>query len=108
MGLPLLRVAVSGPSMAPTLADGEWWIALRGSEIRDGDLVVVEGLGDAPGLAVKRAVRREAGGWWLEGDNAGVSRDSRHFGAVPDQAIVGRLLLRYRPLPLRRACHLGG
>lgn len=112
MRLPLLRVAVSGPSMVPTLGDGEWWIAQRRSGmaagIAAGDLVVIEGLGDAPGLAVKRAIRREAVGWWVEGDNSAVSRDSRHFGAVPDEAIVGRLLVRYRPLPLRRARHLGG
>lgn len=107
-GLPFFRVAVSGPSMLPTLDDGEWWVAVRGARVRPGDLVVVERLGDAPGLAVKRAVRREPSGWWLEGDNHGVSRDSRDFGAVPDAAIVGRLMWRYRPLPVKRARRLGG
>jgi len=46
---------------------------------------------------VKRAVRREAGGWWLESDNRDVKAvDSRKFGPVPDALIAGRMLLRYR------------
>ena len=47
---------------------------------------------------VKRLVERRAEGWWVLGDNADLSEDSRQFGAVPEELIVGRLILRYRPL----------
>jgi len=33
----------------------------------------------------------------LEGDNAAVSRDSRAFGAVPLDRIVGKVWLRLKP-----------
>src|SRR5258705_11620760 len=48
-------------------------------------------------LLVKRAARREPGGWWLSADNlpAGAA-DSRTFGVVPDGLIEGRVLFRYR------------
>lgn len=99
--LPLFRVAVTGDSMAPTLLPGEWWVARRTRRARVGDVVVV----DHPEedlLAVKRLVRRSGEECWIEGDNPDGSRDSRHFGPVASSRIVGRLLLRYAPLPPRR------
>ena len=48
-------------------------------------------------LIVKRAARREPGGWWLASDNpAAGAVDSRAFGAVPPSLIEGRMLVRYR------------
>jgi hypothetical protein len=48
-------------------------------------------------LIVKRAARRERGGWWLTSDNpAAGAVDSRAFGAVPSALIEGRMLWRYR------------
>ena len=101
---PLLRVAVAGDSMRPTLVDGDWLLCrrVRGtSGVREGDVVVLE-RPDRPGLlVVKRAVRREAGAWWVEGDNAAASEDSRAFGAVPDAYVVARVTARYWPHPSR-------
>ena len=85
--------------MEPALRDGEWWLAVRPRRFGAGDIVVIEHPEYAGLLAVKRLVRREASGWWVEGDNPARSRDSRHFGAVADERIRGRLLVRYRPLP---------
>jgi len=99
---PYLRVAVAGESMTPTLADGDWlWCRrLDGSRgVRAGDVVVLE-RPDRPGLLlVKRVVRREPDGWWVEGDNAAASDDSRLFGSVPDERLVARVVLRYAPRP---------
>lgn len=99
-----LRVAVAGDSMAPTLHDGDWLLCRRTGPayaVRAGDVVVVE-RPDRPGLLlVKRAVRREAGGWWVEGDNAAASDDSRLFGPVPDSLVRARVLARYWPRPAR-------
>ena len=85
--------------MEPALRDGEWWLAVRTRRFGAGDIVVIEHPEYAGLLAVKRLVRREASGWWVEGDNPARSRDSRHFGALADASIRGRLIVRYRPLP---------
>ena len=101
---PYLRVAVAGDSMRPTLADGDWLLCRRASArrgVHEGDVVVLE-RPDRPGLlVVKRVVRREPVGWWVEGDNAAASDDSRVFGAVPDRYVVARVTARYWPRPRR-------
>ena len=91
--LPLMRVVVSGPSMIPTLVPGESVWVMRTRRIRPGDIVVFRDPRGGDLLLVKRAVRREAGGWWLEGEIGGEHLpDSRAFGVVPEFAIVGRVL----------------
>lgn len=52
---------------------------------------------------VRRIVKRVDhvdfhGALWLLGDNAEASTDSRTFGAVPREAIIGRVRWRYWPL----------
>lgn len=47
-------------------------------------------------LLVKRAIRLDGSGWWVEGDNPTKSTDSRQFGPILTDEIVGRVLLRYR------------
>lgn len=95
------RVAVDGASMSPTL-DADDWLLVRSASadaISPGDVVVVE-QPDRPGfLLVKRAVRRTPDGWWVEGDNAAASDDSRTFGPVPDVDVRAKVLLRYWPRP---------
>lgn len=85
--------------MRPTLCAGDLCLVLWGVRIRPGDVVVAR----LPGrpLGVKRAVRRTADGWWLEGDDPSASTDSRTFGTVPDDAVLGRVLIRYWPLARR-------
>lgn len=95
MGLPWLRVAVRGPSMLPALAPGEWLLVRRGVRPRPGAVVVVR---RPERLVVKRVVRRDEQGWWVEGDNASASDDSRVFGPVPEQDVVGEVRWRYYPL----------
>lgn len=105
---PLFRVAIAGPSMEPTLRDGEWWLARSGGPVAVGDLVVLDSP-EHPGLVlVKRVTRATDHGWWVEGDNPAESRDSRHFGAVDPGRIRGGLLVRYRPLLPLRTPHGGG
>jgi nickel-type superoxide dismutase maturation protease len=98
---PWVRVAVAGDSMSPALADGDWLLCRRlreGRRPRVGDVVVVR-RPDRDLLLVKRVVRREPEGWWVEGDNSARSDDSRVFGVVPDRDVVARVLLRYAPRP---------
>jgi nickel-type superoxide dismutase maturation protease len=108
MHWPLWRVAVAERSMEPALRPGDWLLirrSMRAGEtvrIRQGQLVVARHPGRTDLLLVKRAVRREPGGWWLGSDNPGAGAvDSRAFGVVPPGLIEGRVMLRYRPLRRR-------
>jgi phage repressor protein C with HTH and peptisase S24 domain len=89
----LFTALVRGPSMVPTLRDGDAILVARTGRVRPGDVVVAEFAG-ADGLMVKRAVRPVTGGWWVEGDNAFVQDDSRRYGPA---TVVGRVVLRWWP-----------
>ena len=97
MRWPLLRAAVAERSMQPTLMPGDWLLIRRSRRIRPGQVVVARHPTRPALLLVKRAIRREPGGWWLESDFHGEGVvDSRTFGPVPPGLIEGVLLLRYR------------
>jgi hypothetical protein len=81
--------------MQPTLYDGDRLLVLHGAPPRVGDLVVVR-LPDGV-VAVKRATRREPGGWWVERDNPREGVDSWLVGAVPDRDVLARVLVRAWP-----------
>lgn len=72
-------------------------LARRGARVEPGDLVVAA-FPDRPdiGLVVKRAIRPQAGGWWVEGDNEFVQSDSRSYGAA---AVEAKVVARYWPAP---------
>jgi nickel-type superoxide dismutase maturation protease len=99
------RVAVRGPSMSPTLGDGDVVLVRFGAPVRAGDVVLVTWPARPGQLSVKRAVRREGGGWWVLGDNPYGSTDSRTLGPAEVVAVVRRRLWphpgRPRPAPSR-------
>lgn len=93
---PVATVVVAGDSMLPTYRAGDWLVATRARKIALGQVVVIE-RDSRPGmLLIKRVVRAEGRKWWVEGDNATLSDDSRSFGAVTAEEIVGRIRFRYR------------
>jgi nickel-type superoxide dismutase maturation protease len=91
----LFTALVRGPSMVPTLRDGDTILVRRTSRVHAGDVVVARFPGQ-PGLVVKRAVRPVDGGWWVEGDNDAIADDSRRYGPA---VVEGRALLRWWPRP---------
>ena len=97
--LGLTAVRIAGPSMEPALHSGDWWLVRTVGHIRPGDVLLLRHPARPDLLVVKRAVRREPDGWWVEGDNAEWSDDSRGFGAVPPDRVIGCLLIRYRRGP---------
>jgi SOS-response transcriptional repressor LexA len=85
--------------MEPTLYDGDRLLLLHGSRPRPGRMAVVR-LPDGV-VAVKRVVRREADGWWVERDNPAVGVDSWTVGALQDDAVLGRVVCRVWPFRSR-------
>ena len=86
---------VSGRSMEPTLYAGDRLLVRYDAAPRPGDLAVVR-LPDRP-VAVKRASRRTPEGWWVERDNPAEGVDSWLVGAVPDEDVLARVVLRLWP-----------
>jgi signal peptidase I len=107
------RVAVAEESMAPALDPGDWLFLDPTSSRwpRRGSIVVFREP-DSGVLAIKRMaarpgdrVRISAGilhlapdEAWLLGDNLTVSIDSRSYGPVTLEALVGRAWFRYAPV----------
>jgi len=98
--LPLARYRVAGESMAPALSAGERVLVNRAAYWfrgpRPGDVVVVRDPLARQRLLVKRIdgpAGRDA--WSVLGDNPAASTDSRSFGPLPRELLVGKVLARY-------------
>jgi phage repressor protein C with HTH and peptisase S24 domain len=96
--LPLFAVLVNGPSMVPALRSGDALLVRRGGRVRPGRVVVARFRTRPDLLVVKRAVRPQDGGWWVEGDNTLIEDDSRRYGVAD---VIGEVLIRYYPRPGR-------
>ncbi|GEJ97890.1 nickel-type superoxide dismutase maturation protease [Streptomyces sp. NPDC003388] len=97
-GAPFGLAEVTGPSMVPTLRHGDRLLLRYGAVVRPGNVVVLRHPFQQDLLVVKRAVERREGGWWVLADNPYAGGDSTDYGVVPDELVLGRALLRYRPL----------
>jgi signal peptidase I len=101
------RVAIEGGSMAPTLLQGDWALTVIPLRYGRGDVVVLEHPGRPGYEIVKRIVGApgdRVGGrrlgpdeWWVEGDHARSSTDSRQFGPVARGAVRARVVAVYAP-----------
>jgi nickel-type superoxide dismutase maturation protease len=89
---------VSGLSMIPTLAPGERLLVRQDGPIVLGDIVVFERDNQ---FDVKRILRIEADGVFVLGDNDQVSTDSRTYGLIPHDDVLGSVTYRLWPKPGR-------
>lgn len=92
------RVLVRGPSMSPTLSDGDVVLARMSGRARAGAVVLVRWQQRPQQLSVKRAVSEVDGQWFVLGDNPDGSTDSRTLGPARVVAVV---LCRLWPAPRR-------
>ncbi|MDQ6671195.1 MAG: nickel-type superoxide dismutase maturation protease [Chloroflexota bacterium] len=100
--LPVRGFVVRDTSMRPALSPGDRLLVGRWLRPRRRDLVVVRDPHQPSVYLVKRVASLEPNGdVVLLADNPNVSRDSRHFGAVPGRLIVGRVVFRYLPAERR-------
>lgn len=83
--------------MRPTLEAGDHLLVAWGARPWPGRLVIVRLPGR--GLAVKRAWRRRAQGWWVERDNPLEGVDSWQVGAISGEDVLGVVVCRYWPPP---------
>ncbi len=96
--LPWRRLLVRGPSMAPTLRDGDVVIVSVRAAPEPGSVVLTRWAFRPGQLSVKRAVCREGDGWRVVGDNPAGSTDSRELGPAE---VVGVVVFRLWPRPGR-------
>lgn len=94
--------------MAPTLASGDWALAVAPGRLRRGDIVVVEHP-ERPGFEVVKRIIAGPGDVapdgstlppdrvWIEGDAPEASTDSRTFGPVGTHRVTARVRLVYWP-----------
>jgi len=84
-----------GPSMNPTLYDGEAVLVDPNAEIKVGDIVIAKQPIEQITETTKRVKSiNERGHYFLVGDNLEDSEDSRHFGAVTRDYIKGKVVAR--------------
>jgi len=76
--------------MAPTLHPGKLVFIWRwGYKPRVNDIVIIKHNGLEK---IKRITRIEPQGLYVRGDNALASTDSRHFGIVPFESVMGKAI----------------
>jgi phage repressor protein C with HTH and peptisase S24 domain len=92
MPLAWQLVRVAGPSMVPTLRDGDVVLVRHGARVRDGDVVLARFRGMPERYVLKRATRPASGGWLLRSDNDAAGGDSRTHGVAD---VLGRVVLRW-------------
>jgi phage repressor protein C with HTH and peptisase S24 domain len=92
------RVLVRGPSMSPTLHDGDILLVAFGAPVRPGDVVVVRWAARRTQLSVKRAMRPIGDAWDVRGDNPYGSTDSERLGPAE---VLGVVRARLWPEPGR-------
>ncbi|MBI5884939.1 S26 family signal peptidase [archaeon] len=95
--LSLKRFKVNGGSMKPCLNEGDRVLAFTCRKsiqgLKENDLAVAV---DFEGRkVVKRVKAVEGNGYWLQGDNTDESIDSRHYGLVSREQIIGRVWKKY-------------
>lgn len=92
---PISRFKVSDLSMSPTLKDGDYVLTsqipykIRGPNVNDIVVIKIDNK-----YLIKRIARiLNNGSYFVLGDNQKASKDSRHFGPIKREQIVGKVIL---------------
>lgn len=93
----LMRFKIQDKSMEPTFKSGDYVIvnklAYKFGKPSRGDVVVIKHPVEKDKFLLKRvSVITNSNKFYVVGDNRDFSQDSRHFGAVDKELIVGKVL----------------
>ena len=91
--------------MQPALEPGDRLLVVPSAHLRVGQVVAVADPRGSGRLLVKRVGALRGSQVEVLGDNPGASTDSRHFGPVERNMVVGTALYRY--FPPKRAGWIG-
>lgn len=98
----LTRYEVAEESMLPVLAPGDWVLAVkRPRSPKVGDVVAIDHPDRPRFTLVKRVAAVDGDRLTVLGDRPEASVDSRLFGVIASDSVQARLILVYRPLPMR-------
>jgi phage repressor protein C with HTH and peptisase S24 domain len=86
--------------MEPTLFDGDLLLVRRVHAPRAGELAVVRLPAPRP-TAVKRLLRQEPSGWWVERDNPKEGVDSWSVGVIAREDVIAQVFTRIWPIRRR-------
>jgi len=97
MFFPLMRFRVEDVSMEPTLKAGDYVMINKLSYLfrrpSIGDIVVFRHPSDNQNFLIKRIAEVKDSRYFVLGDNREFSTDSRHFGSIGRNLIVGKVWL---------------
>lgn len=86
------RFRVTGQSMRPTLDEGQE-VLVKAFKLKEspaqGQLILLRHPTNTELTMIKRCVKVEDGHAWVQGDNSSASTDSRQFGPVPLDLVLG-------------------
>lgn len=98
---------VKEQSMEPFCQEGDFVLVNKMSYLffrpKVGQLVVLQDPGDSSRLVLKRITAAKDSFLWIEGDNKEKSTDSRHFGWVSSQSLLGQAKVIHKTALLDRS-----
>lgn len=96
MKSPISKFTIHGNSMSPNLKEGTDILTFNWNKIKVGDVVVIKNEGKEIVKRVQSINGREV---FVQGDNKEGSTDSRHFGPINIDQVVGKVVYRTNEVP---------
>ncbi len=92
---PINKFVVKEKSMEPYLKENDKVLVLKYffSKPKVGEVIIFYHT-TPPHLLIKRIIRINSKGIWVEGDNKIKSKDSRNFGFLERRNIIGKVLMK--------------